>query len=220
MMFLILGLGLEMSKFESYDLNQKRIEKERQQEKLFKDVDDEFTSEIISVLEKNKLEPSKDYFKHEYRIGNSGKYIFLKQPTTVEAIICNKELRDSICSEDVEGTIPLSSVCLLEVLLQTFFEQITGCKVGLVLDRTQLCSTESNRESDSGTLLIENEIVFDIEKVVKRKGFIAHFGTFKKFPKYVNESLRKTSTEYDFGSNKCYIMSFAFAETQRWPLTI
>ena len=58
-------------------------------------------SSIISEIFKNGVQPTIDYFKYEYSTDDSGNFKFKPQPATIEAIILDEKLVNSVTPSEI-----------------------------------------------------------------------------------------------------------------------
>ncbi|KAK6618276.1 hypothetical protein RUM44_002727 [Polyplax serrata] len=154
-----LGLTFDASEFEQFKETVKCKNRSDAEVKLQTSFTGRLTQDTLDQLKKMQLQPTKDDFQYSYRFDTTGKYKFQSQEATIQAILRDNKIVDSLSSDMAKGV-----------------------EIGLVLDRSQLLCEERNRESDLGVFVIENEIVFRVTRIAKVNGLAIHYGSFQHFP--------------------------------------
>nr|XP_033324410.1 alanine--tRNA ligase, mitochondrial [Megalopta genalis] len=132
---------------------------------------------FINLLEKNDVAETDDTFKYEYVfVGNN--YEFPPIESKIVAIIVNDNLILNNTSNAINKKITLNK----------------KDEIGIILDKTNCYSLEGGQASDHGTVFI-NDLIFDINNVQKRNGYVIHFG------KLVNVDCKDLNTKMKIGDN-------------------
>lgn len=177
-------MTFDASEFEQFKETVKCKNRSDAEVKLQTSFTGRLTQDTLDQLKKMQLQPTKDDFQYSYRFDTTGKYKFQSQEATIQAILRDNKIVDSLSSDMAKGLLPVVSYLYVSEIISFRHRSFSGVEIGLVLDRSQLLCEERNRESDLGVFVIENEIVFRVTRIAKVNGLAIHYGSFQHFPRY------------------------------------